>query len=1149
MIRIVRSHRLEALADALADALAPQRAALDLAPDTIIVPSTAMARWVEARLAQRFGVAANLDRPYPAQFLWRTITQVLPDVPAHSPFDPETLAWRLYRLLDALPGEDDPALAPLQAYVRDADALTRMQLAERIATVFDRYLGYRGDAWLQPWAEGRLLGLGREGAEAWQAWLWRALLRDLGLRHDAHPFTRLMAVLAHGGTSRDSARAAGLPDCVRLFAVPTLAPVLWRAFAALGRHVDLECYVLAPSREYIADLVTEARRARVALAAPEAARLYEVGHPLVAANGRQAIDAQLVMLALEDEAQAQVAEVDEADEVAADVTMLQQGPSGAQPRSTRGAAPTLLQALQRSVVALDAAPALPANDASLQIHACHSLVRQLEVLHDALLRCFAADPSLGPADVLVCVPDLAAAASAIDAVFGAAPIARRIAYRMTGRADAQGAPLVAALLDLLDLAPGRANADAALGVLRVPACARRFGFDAAGLARAADWLAEAGARWGWDAAHRVALGLPSEARHTWADALERLVLGYAMPADTLFDGLSGIDGVEGTQAAVAAALLDFVQALHTLAQDLQTARNAEQWAAFFAQTLERFFAIDADEQADAARLRAACATLADAAIQAECASPIPFALARDRLDAALQARAPGGALTGAVTFAGLGPLRAIPARVIALLGMDDDAFPRRADTLEFDLTASAPQPGDRNRRDEDRALFLDALMAARDVLLIGYCGRDAREGTQRPPSVVVGELIDFVVANQGGEAGAPLVREHPLQAFSPRAFMGAAPSHARELLDAAHWVRQPVGARRNARLICTQPLPADESGARIVSNDELVRWLAHPAQHFLRERLRIALEHDTSTLADDEPFTLDPLEAHGLRARLVRAWRAGQRDAASWHALAYADAALPHGVPGDRAYQALTKRLREELEVFDALETRVGARNGVPVRLAVGPWTIVATLDGVHAQGVLGWRDGKVSMHARAQAWLAALLLSCADDAPRTAYWHCREGAVLVQVPDWRAASQPLPGTPHPRDLLAAVLQAYACARVSPLLCPPLTAWAMLSARAKDDDAQAARAAAERKAWRPSEREDDRRESEDPWWRALLGGATESVPDLADVPGAVSAFGADNFIALAERVYAPMHVLIREDAKSIKAYRTMLGVDDDGGDA
>ena len=773
-------------------------------------------------------------------------------------------------------------------------------------------------------------------------------------------------------------------------------------------------------------------------------------------------------------------------------------------------------------------------------------MRQLEVLHDALLRAFAADASLGPADVLVCVPDLAAAASAIDAVFGAVPIGRRIAYRMTGRADAQGAPLVAALLDLLDLAPARASADAALGVLRVPACARRFGFDAAGLARAADWLAEAGARWGWDAEHRAALGLPAEARHTWADALERLVLGYALPADALFDGVAGIDGVEGTQAAVAAALLDFVQALHALAEDLRAPRSAEQWAACFAQTFERFFAADADEQADAARLRAACTTLAEAALQAQCALPIPFALARERLEAALQARAPGGALTGAVTFAGLGPLRAIPARMIALLGMDDDAFPRRADSIEFDLCTSAPEPGDRNRRDEDRALFLDALMAARDGLFIGYCGRDAREGTPRPPSVVVGELIEFIAANQA--EAAPLVREHPLQAFSPRAFMGESPSHARELLDAAQWVRQPIGARRNARLLCMQPLPADEAVLRIVGMDELVRWLAHPARHFLRERLRIALEHEANTLADDEPFSLDPFEAHGLRTRLAKAWRAGRRDDASWQALAHADAALPHGVPGERAYRTLAQSLREELQTFEALEARVGARNGVPLRVTVGSYTIVATLDGVHAQGVLGWRDGKVSMHARAEAWLAALLLSCADDAPRDAYWHCREGAVLVQVPDWSAGAASSVAA-HPRDLLAQLLDAYACARSSPLLCPPLTAWAMFKAREQNDDAPTARIVAEHKAWRPSEREDERRESADPWWRALFGDATDTVPDLADLPGAVSAFGTDDFIALAERVYAPMHALIHEDAKSLKAYRQALGVDDDGGDA
>lgn len=1126
MFRIVRSHRIETLADALCDSLAPQRPVLDLAPDVIVVPSTGIARWVQQRIAARFGVAANLECPYPAQFLWQTIGRVLPGVPVQSPFDPDALAWRLYRLLGPVAHGAEPELAPLRAYLAGADALARMQLALRIATVFDRYLAWRGDAWLAPWAQGELLALDPPATEAWQAWLWRALLDDLGMRHDEHPFTRFLAVLDRGADA-GSAERAGLPERIRLFAVPALAPAYLRAFEALARYVPVECYALAPSREFFGDIVPEKHRALLALTDPEHAGRYEIGNALLAANGRQAIGQHLQFIQLEEAG----AEIDDRFDEPFDAPI-------DEPAST------LLHAIQHSILALDERPALPPADGTLQIHACHTLIRQLEALHDELLRQFGARPDLRPADILVCVPDLEAAAPAIDAVFGAVPRARSIPYRITGRAQADAAPLVAAFLGLLDYAHSRASADAALALLRVEACARRFGFEEAALALAFDWLAEAGARWGWDAAHRARLGLPAEPRHTWADALERIVLGYALPddlhedlpdgthADVAFGAVAAVGGVEGTRAQIASDLLAFVAALHALADRHAASRPAAAWADAFALAFARFFDPAPDEIDQAGRIRAACNALAELALRADCDEPIEFALARERLESLLAARAPGGVPTGALTFSGLGPLRGIPARVIAWLGLDDGVFPRPGANLEFDLIALNPRPGDRHRRDEDRALFLDALIAARDLFFIGYRGHDAREGAPSPPSNLVGELIEFVARARGEELAATraaLVREHPLQAFSPRAFAAEPRSHAQELLAAAEAVRRPVGARNAGRLLCTRPLPVPEDAeARTVRIEELVAFLAHPARHFLRARLRLRLELAGALIEEDEPFALTGPADWALRDRLVAAMRGGVRAEAALRARAEADPALPQGVPGERAFARVLGDARAVVDAIEGIERLLGERRLVPVDLVRGPFRIEGTLRGVHAGGLFGWRNSKVSMHARAEAWVCALVHAAQGGVAQPAYWQCSDGGVLVVPTDAEAA-------------LAGLLDAWWAAQQSPLLCPPRTAWAMLANLAKGAGEESARLDAERRHWRAPDNTNGSGESEDLWWRALIGDGPDRVPELADFPGATSVFGDAGFVALAQRVYMPVQRDLREDVKSLRDYLAALG--------
>jgi exodeoxyribonuclease V gamma subunit len=69
---------------------------------------------------------------------------------------------------------------------------------------------------------------------------------------------------------------------------------------------------------------------------------------------------------------------------------------------------------------------------------------------------------------------------------------------------------------------------------------------------------------------------------------------------------------------------------------------------------------------------------------------------------------------GAVTFATLMPMRAIPFRHVCLLGLNDGDYPRTRVPMDFDLMGRDYRPGDRSRREDDRYLFLEALLSARE---------------------------------------------------------------------------------------------------------------------------------------------------------------------------------------------------------------------------------------------------------------------------------------------------------------------------------------------------------------------------------------------------------------------------------------------------
>ncbi|MCU0767434.1 MAG: exodeoxyribonuclease V subunit gamma [Gammaproteobacteria bacterium] len=1069
MLRIVSSNRQEALLDALSERLRVPADDNPLAPE-LIVAERGIDTWLLQQLAERRDVAANIEFRLPGTFVWQALAALVPDVPKQSRFDAAPLTWRLMRLLPGL--LDQPDFQTIAGYLDDdADGRKRYQLCARIAAAFNDYLVYR-PRMILGWEKGRATTDSPD--EIWQLRLWEAVTAEIGHDHRARLLERFAAL------SDETVAAAALPRRVSVFGVPALPPVYVEALAKLAQGRDVDLYVLNPSEEFWGDLVDPRQ-----LSSDPAGLAYahDLPNRLLASWGQPV---RFFLSGLYGHS--------------AEYVDAWGGP--AQPA-------TLLQRIQADVRELTETTgwAPDAEDQSLRVASAWGPMREVEALHDWLLDRFQRDRTLKPRDVAVLLPDVERYAPYVQAVFGAAEgTPRHLPWTLADVPPRATFPVLGAVEQLLRLPESRFTVSEVVGLLEVPAVARRFELDDAALSALRGALRAVHAHWGLDAAMRAQiLGVAAEAAgsaHTWETALRRLFLGVAMPEqDAPVHGVAPAPLFEGQAAAALGRLASLVERLAHWHAALVAARPPTAWVRAVHALVEALLEpASADDEQALEALSAALGAFDREAGEGGFEAPLTLAVFRDDLLGRLGAPdGRGRFLDGRVAVAALTPMRSLPFRLIAVLGLNGDAFPRAHAAAGFDLVAQAPAAGDRSRRLDDRHLFLETLLSAREALYLSYTGRQARDGSEAQPSVVVSELLDCVVAMQGGEPARDavlgrLVVEHPLQPFSRRYFEGDPAQDGPLYTYDGDWVvpaREAAGLRAGRPPFCAGPLPEREGDATAdLPLESLSRCLAQPTAFFLRERLGVDLRNDEETLSDDEPFALDGLQAYALKTEWLEHRLAG-RDAAAQRALVCARGDLPVGAFGELAWQTVADAVEP---LADSLAPQLAGARALPVDLQVAGRRVTGTLRGVTPRGLVRYTVASFKPKYLLGAWvshLALLATAPPDTGPQTRLVTGDETWVLGPVAD-------------PLGELAALVRIRDEALREPLPFFPETSWCWAKHAAEPEKA---RSAAWR-AWQPNEYAERRAESEEAANRIAWG----HRPDP---------FG-PRFEALAEAVYRPL---------------------------
>ncbi|GAB90518.1 exodeoxyribonuclease V subunit gamma [Gordonia rhizosphera] len=935
MFHLHRAERTDALADALADLLSSPPSD-PLSPEVVAVPAPGVERWLQQRLATRLGasgggdgIAANIDFTSPAALTDRVIGDVRGAASGADRWRGPAMTWPVLMVLDET--IDDPGLAVLARHVgADTEADDhrrgrRFATARQIAELFDGY-GRQRPAMLSDWAAGHDTdGAGRSVPDdlGWQPAFWRAVRESIGEPHPAEDLPRVCARLRDDPTSTD------LPERLSVFGPTRVTESLLAVLAALAVHREVHLFVPHPGPA-LWDAVTAAAPTTPTMRRAELTP-PRLTHPLLSSLSRDVTELQL--------------------RVAPVVDRVVHHP----PVSAVAEGGSVLAALQAGIrddrLEVGSVPA----DNSVEIHSCHGRERQVEVLRDRLLHLFADDPSLQPRDVVVMCPDVESFAPLIRGAFGQ-PGLGHPAFELRVRLADRGLRTTNEVLDVVatvvELAAGRVTAGEVLDLLGRAPVRQRFDVSDDDLDMIREWLAGSNVRWGIADGQRARFGLAGFGQGTFAAGLDRIVLGaVAEEADgEWLDTALPLAGVESTEIDLAGRFAEFVARLSEILDSLSGTHPLQRWIEILVGVIDALVLTGRDEEWQRAQaIRALTAAFDGHRDGGDTEERIRLRLGDIRdLVAVLVAAAPTRAnfRTGELTVCSMVPMRSVPHRVIVLLGVDADAFPRAQRTDGDDILGREPLVGERNPRDEDRQLFLDAICAARDNLLVFYSGSDPVSGERIPPAVVVSELVDTVTALTGPDgADRGCVRLHTLHGFDAANFrpgtitgIDGPLSFDRALLAGARSLGRAATATPPIADIAIPPAPDDD-----IDLDDLVSFLLNPIEGFVRQRLGARVPDDERPHADQLDVELDALERWGIGDRFLNRMLAGE-DLARCQAAELRRGTLPPFTFGTRELQAIST---DVTAVFDAA---AAARAGRPRTADL----TVALPDGRRLYGTVG---------------------------------------------------------------------------------------------------------------------------------------------------------------------------------------------------
>ncbi len=815
---VFTGNSLESLAGVFCDRIYNQASGDILNTEKVVVPSRGTGTYLEQFIAST-GIATGLEMPFLRDFIDRSLGAFLSDQEEwqfrHDArfFSQESLTWQIDRIIRDYP-DNYPELTQGIGAHPEPD-IYRHELAAKIAAMYDRCQYHRPLQLLD------FVNNGNGKQKNWQSRLYRQLSSG---RSRGREYYFQKAFDAVSPLRKDI-----LPERVSLFGFNYLPPATLNYLARLAEFTDIYFFLWMPSKEDWSDLRGRFDRRKDdydILCEPENIFLADFG-----TLGREFLQSTLEHLPFDG-----VSDNDDAF-----VPPLAKSDS-------------MLAHLQQDIFEVKSAVKgeIPADD-SLQIHNCHSMQREVEILHDQILD--AIDSlHLEYRDIIITAPDINEYAPILKAVFSKGEL--KDALLISDRNLSSSGPVTGALMQILRLPVIRCTAGEIIEIISQQAVQAKFSITDTDLESIRKMVSDSAILWGMDAGDHFDFCNVKYNEFSWQDGLARLWQGFAIGDD---DDVSGTVPVRIT--CNPAVLGKFAAAVDRIAKAkklLSSGRTLSDFSCACKFIFDELLPDSENFSVETQFLKRSVSQIFDTAERNGIIEVSAGVITEEISSCVKKEIEKQMFLRGKINCCSMVPMRNIPAKVIAVLGMGENQFPRIDREISFDLMAKRLR-GERSRVLEDRYIFLEILLAAKERLLFFYSGQNDKDASILPPSIPLAELSAYMQENY---AGFSEIR-HKAHNFAPEYFRGGELfSYDRTAFAAARGITASHHCKTTDFLtgyISENAEDHPDIYASEISLDELISALCNPCMYFLKSHsdlLRLDKLQDTPE--DAEPENLPP---------------------------------------------------------------------------------------------------------------------------------------------------------------------------------------------------------------------------------------------------------------------------------------------------
>lgn len=897
-----------------------------LVTEQFLIQSQGMQRWVCQQLADHRSVWANFDFYYPGKFFAGLVDSLMTENLQIPSLDRESLVWHFESILRDLSIDEGEVI---YQYINGQQLeIKRYQLAKVLASLFDQYQFMRPE-WFAQWQQNKLNT--SNPVEIWQRYLWQKLEQR---NNDTNLCSGLFWQSAIEKLTLLPKKQVNeyLPERLCVFGINAMSPLYMRFLKAIAQHINVHFYLLNPTQSYWADIPTLRKK----LVQNDAeSPLHAVSNPILSSLGQQGRDFQQLIL--------------ETGHFELEIDSFSPDTSA-----------TLLAQIKNDILHnTDVKTELEA-DASLQIHCCHSRLREVEVIRDQVLECFANNDALTPRDIIIMAPDIQPYSAFIGSVFDNIP------HSVADRSIVQADQPIGLFLEFLTLSQSRWELEPLLNFIENKAIYTRFGLLATDLELLRHWLEITNTRWGESGKHRKDLGFAEFSENTWLASLDRLLMGFMQSGDHEFCvDILPFTGLEGQQGQVLGRFIDFFELLSNSRSLLDKSYTLQQWIQYLRELSDKLISNEDDFQKGHSYLTEIITQLGRYAEFHN--HKVKLEVVQQWLQETADNHQSGvGFMRGQLTFCSMLPMRAIPFKIIILMGMNESEFPHADRPIAFDLMANDYRIGDKSYRNDERYQILEVLLSAEEQLIISYVGQSQYDDTQIAPSIIITELLD-ILHEQYNIKEENIVSYHPLHNYNPQYFSptSALFSYHQANLDIAKTIIAYVPDILSSKW---WEGTLEVSNLKVTLND-LFKFYNHPQRYFLEQQLKIKVPYSLTEVINTEDFVINSLNQYQIDQQLLKEYLQGQSDVEYTYKKLKAEGKWPNGEAGKLLFTEKSKQIATFVEQIKALN--IGTKQApLEIKLESEGIALDGYLEDIYEHSLAVYRYANLKLSDYIRAWL-----------------------------------------------------------------------------------------------------------------------------------------------------------------------------------